>query len=394
MYKIHGFQDKDQLLETLVKENSMTFFPEFNLLAATSSPALFRGPMSRETAIFNVTASEISSGEFFKGWDYVSDFVFKDGRDKAIAIIDSYEQDSDGFTFHDRRIDMLSRLFSWSSTITVGSIPDMVRRASYYQKHLMSNRESFELSHGKPLSEISERPVGADAKELLDKLTSSETVSYFPEFNLLVATTELVPDGFDAPQTAIFNVFPSELAYEKLFHGFENVADIPYSGPVVDPIAFQPTFIDPDERDRSNDVDLGSLALLLSGSDVISTQSVPELLEIMPDRFGIEPEERAANDDRARVEECLRTGVPDIQVEIDSTNDDNFIEGTVRSRASPATSTARTAPEVRRITTRSSSSLSVPMGSRAISRKLSCPTQSIRIASSPNWSCPWRPSRI
>lgn len=69
--------------------------------------------------------------------------------------------------------------------------------------------------------------------------------------------------------------------------------------------------------------------MLLSGSDVISTQSVPELLEIMPDRFGIEPEERAANDDRARVEECLRTGVPDIQVEIDSTNDDNFIEGTV-----------------------------------------------------------------
>lgn len=49
----------------------------------------------------------------------------------------------------------------------------------------------------------------------------------------------------------------------------------------------------------------------------------------MPDRFGIEPEERAANDDRARVEECLRTGVPDIQVEIDSTNNDNFIEGTV-----------------------------------------------------------------
>lgn len=296
MYKIHGFQDKGQLLETLVKENSMTFFPEFNLLAATSSPALFRGPMSRETAIFNVTASEISSGEFFKGWDYVSDFVFKDGWDKAIAIIDSYEQDSDGFTFHDRRIDMLSRLFSWSSTITAGSIPDMVRRASYYQKHLMSNRESFELSHGKPLSEISERPVGADAKELLDKLTSSETVSYFPEFNLLVATTELVPDGFDAPQTAIFNVFPSELAYEKLFHGFENVADIPYSGPVVDPIAFQPTFIDPDERDRSNDVDLGSLALLLSGSDVISTQSVPELLEIMPDRFGIEPEGRVRGD--------------------------------------------------------------------------------------------------
>lgn len=83
MYRVHGFQDKDQLLEMLVKENSMTFFPEFNLLAVTSSPALFRGPMSRETAIFNVTASEISSGEFFKGCDYVSDFVFEDGRDKA-----------------------------------------------------------------------------------------------------------------------------------------------------------------------------------------------------------------------------------------------------------------------------------------------------------------------
>lgn len=329
MYKIHGFQDKDQLLETLVKENSMTFFPEFNLLAVTSSPALFRGPMSRETAIFNVTASEISSGEFFKGCDYVSDFVFKDGRDKAFAIIDSYEQDSDGFTFHDRRIDMLSRLFSWSSTITAGSIPDMVRRASYYQKHLMSNRESFELSHGKPLSEISERPVGADAKELLDKLTSSETVSYFPEFNLLVTTTEYDPLGLHDRDTCVFNVFPSELAYEKLFHGFENVADIPYSGPVVDPIAFQPTFIDSAERDRSNDVDLGSLAMLLPGSDVISTQSVPELLETMADRFGIEPEERALNADRARAEECIRAGVPNIQVEIDSTNDDNFIEGTV-----------------------------------------------------------------
>ncbi len=259
----------------------------------------------------------------------MSDFVFKDGRDKAFAIIDSYEQDSDGFTFHDRRIDMLSRLFSWSSTITAGSIPDMVRRASYYQKHLMSNRESFELSHGKPLSEISERPVGADAKELLDKLTSSETVSYFPEFNLLVTTTELDPLGLHDRDTCVFNVFPSELAYEKLFHGFENVADIPYSGPVVDPIAFQPTFIDSAERDRSNDVDLGSLAMLLPGSDVISTQSVPELLETMADRFGIEPEERALNADRARAEECIRAGVPNIQVEIDSTNDDNFIEGTV-----------------------------------------------------------------
>lgn len=235
-------------------------------------------------------------------------------------------------TFHELApagVDMLSRLFSWSSTITAGSISDMVRRASYYQKHLMSNRESFELSHGKPLSEISERPVGADAKELLDKLTSSETVSYFPEFNLLVTTTEYDPLGLHDRDTCVFNVFPSELAYENLFHGFENVVDIPYSGPVVDPIAFQPTFIDSAERDRSNDVDLGSLAMLLSGSDVISTQSVPELLETMADRFGIEPEERTLNANRAQAEECIRTGVPDIQVEIDCTNDDNFIEGTV-----------------------------------------------------------------
>lgn len=329
MYKIHGFQDKDQLLETLVKDNNMTFFPEFNLLAVSSSPALFREPMSRETAIFNVTVSELSSGEFFKGFDYVSDLVFEGGPDKAFALIDSFEQDADGFVFHDRRMDMLSSLFSWSSTITAGNIPDMVHAAWYYQKHLMSNRESFELSHGKPLSEISERPVGADAKELLNKLTSSETVSYFPEFNLLVTSTEYDSLGLHDRDTCVFNVFPSELAYEKLFHGFEIVADIPYSGPVVDPIAFQPIFIDSAERDRSNDVDLGSLAMLLSGSDVISTQSVPELLETMADRFGIEPEERALNADRARAEECIRTGVPDIQVEIDSTNDDNFIEGTV-----------------------------------------------------------------
>ena len=319
MYRPHGFQDEDQLLETLVKDDNMTFFPEFNLLAVTSSFDPSEEPETRQTAIFNVKTHEIASGEFFKGCDYVSDMVFEGGQCKALAIIDSYEQDSDGSTFHDRRIDMLSRLFSWSPTIDADSISDMVRRASYYQKHLMSNRESFELSHGKPLSEISE----------LDKLTSSETVSYFPEFNLLVTTTEYDPLGLHDRDTCVFNVFPSELAYEKLFHGFENVADIPFSGPVVDPIAFQPTFIDSAERDRSNDVDLGSLAMLLSGSDVISTQSVPELLETMADRFGIEPEERALNADRARAEECIRTGVPDIQVEIDSTNDDNFIEGTV-----------------------------------------------------------------
>lgn len=58
-------------------------------------------------------------------------------------------------------------------------------------------------------------------------------------------------------------------------------------------------------------------------------QDKDQLLETMADRFGIEPEERTLNAGRARVEECIRTGIPDMQVEIDSTNDDNFIEGTV-----------------------------------------------------------------
>lgn len=394
MYRVHGFQDKDQLLEMLVKENSMTFFPEFNLLAVTSSPALFRGPMSRETAIFNVTVSELSSGEFFKGFDYVSDLVFEGGPDKAFALIDSFEQDSDGFVFHDRRMDMLSSLFSWSSTITAGNIPDMVHAAWYYQKHLMSDRESFELSHDKPLPETLAKSQGADAKELLDKLTSSETVSYFPEFNLLVTTTEYDPLGLHDRDTCIFNVFPSELAYEKLFHGFENVADIPYSGPVIDPIAFQPAFTDSAGRSRSNDVDLGSLAMLLSGSDFISTQSVSELLETMADRFDIEPAERVANAQRARAEECIRTGVPDIRVEIESANDDNFIEGTVTVEGESCyfyrPNSARNVEDYDSVVLEPFR----PDGSRAISRRLNCLVPSMRTATSSSWSCLWRPSRI
>lgn len=330
MYRPHGFQDKEHLLEAHVKDDSMTFFPEFNLLAATSSPEPFATSMSRETAIFNVTVSEISSGKFFEGSDYVSDLVFEDGRDKAFAIIDSCELDANGFIFHDLQISMLSRLFSYSSTIDADSISDMVHAASYYQKHLMSNCECFELSHGKPLPEMHARPLGTGAKELLDRLTLSETINYFPEFNLLVVTTEPTTEfsssGFPVPETAIFNVFPSELAYGKLFHGFENASDIFFSGPVVDPIHLRKTFLDARAGDRFADLDLRSLAMLLSGSDVISTQSIPGLLEIMADRFDIEPAERVANAQRARAEECIRTGVPDIQVEIESTNDDNFIE--------------------------------------------------------------------
>lgn len=329
MYRPHGFQDEDQLLETLVKDDNMTFFPEFNLLAVTSSPEPFHESMSRETAIFNVTASEISSGKFFEGFEYVSELVFDDGRDKAFAVIDSFDWDANGSVFHDRRMHILSHLFSWSPTIDAGSISDMVHAASYYQKYLMSDRENFELSHGKPLPEMYSRTLGPGAKELLDKLTSSETVSYFPEFNLLVTTTDFVPSGLHDHETAILNVFPSELAYGKLFQGFESVADIPYSGPVVDPIALLSTFGEDACEKHAADRSLRSLATLLSGADVISTQSVPELLGIMAKRFGLEPEERVRIAERAQAEECIRTGVPDIQVEIESTNDDNFIEGTV-----------------------------------------------------------------
>lgn len=329
MYRPHGFQDKDQLLEALVKDDSMTFFPEFNLLAVTSSFDPSEEPETRQTAIFNVKTPEIASGEFFIGCNYVSDMVFEGGQDKAFAIFDSFEQHADGFCWNDPRMSILAGLFSWSPTIDAGSISDLVDAASYYQKHLMSDREGFELSHGRTLPDMSARPLGAGARELLEKLTSSETVSYFPEFNLLVTTTDFVPSGLHDHETAIFNVFPSELAYGKLFQGFESVADIPYSGPVVDPIALLSTFGEDACEKHAADRSLRSLATLLSGADVISTQSVPELLGIMAERFGLEPEERVRIAERAQAEECIRTGVPDIQVEIESTNDDNFIEGTV-----------------------------------------------------------------
>lgn len=329
MYRPHGFQDKDRLLETLVKDDTMTFFPEFNLLVASSSFDPSEEPLRIQTAIFNAKISDISNGDLFKRCDYLSDMVFEGGQCEAFAIFDSFEQDADGGKLYDSRIAMLADLFSWSPTIDADCISDMVEAASYYQKHLMSDRESFELVHGEPLPEVSDRSGGMGVQELLDKLTASETVSYFPEFNLLVTTTDYDPFERYDRMSATFNVFPSELAYGKLFYGFENVVDIPYSGPVIDPIGFCGTFADNGDGGRSANRDLGGLAMLLSGGDVISTQSVPELLDIMADRFGIEPEERAVHAKRARAEECIRTGVPDIQVEVESKNDDNFIEGTV-----------------------------------------------------------------
>ena len=251
------------------------------------------------------------------------------GHDKAFAVIDSFDRDADGSCWIDPRMSMLAGLFSWSPTIDAGSIFDLVDAASYYQKHLMSDREGFELSHGRPLPDMAARHLDTGARELLDKLTSSETVSYFPEFNLLVTTTDFVPSGLHDYESAIFNVFPSELAYGKLFQGFENVADIPYSGPVVDPIALLSTFVEDTDEKRTADKSLRSLATLLIGADVISTKSVSELLDTMAERFGLESEERVRITDRAQAKEPARLHVPDIGVEIDSQNDDDFITGTV-----------------------------------------------------------------
>lgn len=329
MYRSHGFQDKDLLLETLVKDDVMTFFPEFNLLAVSSSYDPDEGLYSRTTAVFNARPSEIASGEFFKDCEYVSDMVFEGGQGKAIAIFDAFERDADVSYSYDPRLLMLANMFSWSPTIDEGSISGMVDSVTYYQNCLLSDREIFEQSHENPTSEVHVGRSRSDAKGLLDKLTSSETVSYFPEFNLLVTTTDYVPSGLHDRETAVFNVFPSELAYGKLFQGFENVADIPYSGPVVDPIGLCGTFSGDKGESRVADVSLAGLAEILTGRDVISTQSVPELLDTMADRFGLEPEERVRIAKRAQAKEHARTQGPDIEVDIDSYNDDDFITGTV-----------------------------------------------------------------
>lgn len=179
MYRQHGFQDKDLLLETLVKDDAMTFFPEFNLLVVSSSYDPSEGLYNRTTAIFNARTSEIASGEFFKGCDYVSDMVFEGGQDKAFAIIDSFDRDADGSCWIDPRMSMLAGLFSWSPTINTGSISDLVDAASYYQKHLMSDREGFELSHGRPLPDISVPACGRRRKSKSarrDRISESKSI--------------------------------------------------------------------------------------------------------------------------------------------------------------------------------------------------------------------------
>lgn len=330
MYRPYGFQDRDTLLKTFVMDDVMTFFPEFNLLAVSSSYDPDEGLYSRTTAVFNARPSEIASGEFFKDCEYVSDMVFEGGQGKAIAIFDAFERDADGGYSYDPRLLMLANLFSWSPTIDVDSIPDMVDAAANYQEYQLSDREFRDYVRRDVLAESKSEPsLLPDSEELLEKITSGETVSYFPEFNLLITTVDYDPYERYDRMSAAFNVFPSELAYGELFHGFENVVDIPYSGPVIDPIDFCGTFSSDKGESRIADVRLAGLAELLAGHDVISTQSVPELLDTMANRFGLEPEERTRIAKRAQAKEHARTQGPDIEVEIDSYNEDDFITGTV-----------------------------------------------------------------
>lgn len=59
------------------------------------------------------------------------------------------------------------------------------------------------------------------------------------------------------------------------------------------------------------------------------------LLDTMAGRFGLELEERARIAKRAQAKEHARTQGPDIGVEIDSYNDDDFITGTVTVEGEP-----------------------------------------------------------
>lgn len=331
MYRPHGYRNSEQLLEQLVKDDAMTFFPEFNLLVVSSSFDPSEGPYYRTTAIFNASPSEIASGDFFKDCDYVYDTVFYGGQDKAISVFDTFKRDADGNEpAVDPRVRSIAKLFAWSPTIETESLSDMRDAASFYLEHELSDREFRDYVRRDGLADSkSGSNRSFDSEDLLAKITSGETVSYFPDFNLLIATVDYDPYERYDRMSATFNVFPSELAYGELFHGFENVVDIPYSGPVIDPIGLCGTFSDDQGESHVADVSLAGLAELFAGHDVISTQSVPELLDTMADRFGLEPDERARIAKRAQAKEHARTQGPDIEVYIDSYNDGDFITGTV-----------------------------------------------------------------
>lgn len=175
----------------------------------------------------------------------------------------------------------------------------------------------------------------ADDNDLLDCAKAWDAANEYGQFDIYGSVEEAAElNDWNVAQTLnesrhVDHGMGRELAYGKLFQGFENVADIPYSGPVVDPIALLSTFGEDAGEKHAADGSLRSLATLLSGADVINTKSVHELLDTMSDRFGLEPEERARIAVRAQAKEQVRTQGPDIGVEIDSQNDDGFITGTV-----------------------------------------------------------------
>lgn len=329
MYRPHGYKNSEQLLERLVKDDTMTFFPEFNLLVASANEDPIEGFEKRETAVFNVNAAELSRGNYFDGCSFPSEVIFDNGPD-AVSQFRTFAETDEGEPTANLRIQSIAKLFAESPTIEAQSVPEMREATDFYLEHGQFEREFRDYVRRDALvGTKSESNRSLDSEELLEKITSGETVSYFPEFNLLITTVDYDPFEEYDRMSAIFNVFPSELAYGELFYGFENVVDIPYSGPVIDPIGFCGTFSGDQGESRVADVSLAGLAELFAGHDVISTQSVPELLDTMADRFGLEPEERARIAKRAQAKEHARTQGPDIEVDIDSYNDDDFITGTV-----------------------------------------------------------------
>lgn len=329
MYRQHGYRNSKQLLEALVKDDIMTFFPEFNLLVASANEDPIEGFEKRETAVFNVSAAELSRGNYFKGCSFPSETIFDNGPD-AVSQFRTITETAEGEPTANLRIQSIAKLFAESPTIEAQSVSEIREATDFYLEHGQSEREFRDYVRRCGLSGAKcESNCSLDSEELLEKITSGETVSYFPEFNLLITTVDYDPFEEYDRMSATFNVFPSELAYGELFHGFENVVDIPYSGPVIDSIGFCGTFSGDKEESRVADVSLAGLAEILAGRDVISTQSVPELLDTMADRFGLEPEERARIAERAQAKEHGRTQGPDIEVDIDSYNDDDFITGTV-----------------------------------------------------------------
>lgn len=329
MYRPHGYKNSEQLLERLVKDDTMTFFPEFNLLVASANEDPIEGFEKRETAVFNVNAAELSRGNYFDGCSFPSEVIFDNGPD-AVSQFRTFAETDEGEPTANLRIQSIAKLFAESPTIEAQSVSEIREATDFYLEHGQSEREFRDYVRRDALVGTKcESNRSLDSEELLEKITSGETVSYFPEFNLLITTVDYDPFEKYDRMSATFNVFPSELAYGELFHGFENVVDIPYSGPVIDPIGFCGTFSSDKGESRVADVSLAGLAELLAGRDVISTQSVPELLDTMADRFGLEPEERARIAERAQAKEHARTQGPDIEVDIDSYNDNDFITGTV-----------------------------------------------------------------